>query len=194
MPLGPYLWAPGRIPMGGPPRRGSAFPHLALEHPSDAAEGAEDRALVLFTANGQGLPNPSREPAEGERLEPDLAGARHARVEETLAAEDRRLDASHELDVVGVRGLERHETAGVHPKVLAGAELLLHDGASRMEKCEPIAFEALHDETFTAEEADSDLLLKRDADRDPLGGAQKRVLLADELSPHAMEIGGGNLS
>ena len=62
-----------------------------------------------------------------------------------------------------------------------------------MQEREAVAFEALHDETLTAEEADADLLLEGNADGDSLGGAEKRVFLTNELSAHAMEIGGDDL-
>ena len=55
-------------------------------------------------------------------------------------------------------------------------------------KAEAVALQALHDEAFAAEQADADLLLEGDADRDALGGAEERVLLADQLAAELLEI------
>jgi hypothetical protein len=53
-------------------------------------------------------------------------------------------------------------------------------GAAGVDEGHPVAVELLHDEAFAAEQADADLLLEGDAQRDALGGGQEGVLLADQ--------------
>ena len=52
----------------------------------------------------------------------------------------------------------------------------------------PSPVQPLHDEAFAAEQADAELLLKRDADLRPAGAAQKRVLLADHFAAELVEM------
>jgi hypothetical protein len=53
---------------------------------------------------------------------------------------------------------------------------------------EPVALQPLHDEALASEQAHADLLLERDADRDALGRAQERVLLAHELAALLLQV------
>ena len=62
------------------------------------------------------------------------------------------------------------------------------DAAPRVQEREAVALEALHDEALAAEEPDADLLLEGDADGDALGGAEERVLLADQLAPELAQV------
>ena len=55
----------------------------------------------------------------GSVWQPDPAGAGHRREEQTLAAEQRRPDAAHELDVVLDRRIEGNETAGIDMSALS---------------------------------------------------------------------------
>ena len=69
--------------------------------------------------------------------------------------------------------------AGIDAQRFAGGQLTLEHRAARMAEGHAVAFELLHDEAFTAEEARAELLLEGDAERHAFGRAQKRVLLAD---------------
>ena len=65
-------------------------------------------------------------------------------------------------------------------------ELVQH--AAGVDEGEAVALQALHDEALAAEQAGADLLLEGDADRDALGGAEERVLLADQLAAELLEV------
>ena len=60
--------------------------------------------------------------------------------------------------------------------------------AAGVHEAEAVAFELLHDEPFAAEQADAELALEGDADRDALGRAEERVLLADQLPAELLQI------
>ena len=104
------------------------------------------------------------------------------REEEAFTAEQRRLDAADELDVVVDARLQRHQAARCRRAASRRREIEVLDGAAGVHEAQAVAFELLHDEALAAEQADAELLLERDADRDAAGRAQERVLLADEMS------------
>src|SRR5437867_4430373 len=116
--------------------------------------------------------NPVGKPAQRQGLEPNLSRALKAGKEDPLAAEKRRLDSSHELDVVVHAGLEGDYASCVHAQGLARFQLQRVDRASGMDEAKTIAFQFLHDKPFSAEETHAHLLLKCDPDRDATGGAQ----------------------
>src|SRR5205814_10704070 len=118
-------------------------------------------------------------------LQPHLARPAERREEEAFSAEQRRLHAADELNVVVHRRLQRDQTAGIDAQRLAGRELERVDHAAGIGEAEAVAFEALHDEALAAEQPDADFLLERDADRDAARRAEKRVLLADQLPAEA---------
>ena len=62
------------------------------------------------------------------------------------------------------------------------------DGAAGVHEAQAIAFELLHDEAFAAEQADADLALEGDADRDAARGAEERVLLADQVPAERLQV------
>src|SRR5262249_47330528 len=119
-----------------------------------------------------------------------LAWAAQRREEQAFPAEERRLYTADELDVVVDRRLQRHQATRVDAQRLSGAELQRVDHAASVGEAETVAFQLLHDEAFAAEQADTDLLLERDADGHTLRGTEERVLLADELSTQPREIHG----
>ena len=57
-----------------------------------------------------------------------------------------------------------------------------------MHKRQTVALQLLENESFAAEEAHAKASLQRDADGDPLGRAEKRVLLADHRPPVLQQI------
>ncbi len=72
--------------------------------------------------------------------------------------------------------------------VSPACELALDHGAAGVHEGEAVAVEALQDEAFAAEQAGRELLVERDADRDALGGAQERVLLAQHRAAVAAQV------
>ena len=66
--------------------------------------------------------------------------------------------------------------------------------AAGVDEGQAVALQALHDEALAAEQAHADAALKRDADRHALGGAEKRVLLADQFPPERLQIHRQNLA
>ena len=105
-----------------------------------------------------------------------------------FAAEERGLHPADELDVVVDRRLHRDQAAGVDAQRLARLELQLVQHAAGVDEREAVALQPLHDEALAAEQAGADLLLEGDADRDALGGAEERVLLADQLAAERLEV------
>jgi hypothetical protein len=106
-----------------------------------------------------------------------------------FAAEQRRLDADDELDVVLDTGLEGDDAPGIDADHLAGFELTLVQRAAGVDEAHAVAFEPLHDEPLSAEQSRTDPLLKGDADADSLRGAEERVLLGHQL---AADLGQAN--
>src|SRR5262245_19855211 len=93
----------------------------------EAAEAAEQRAFLASTAAALAgcADDAVSHAAEGQRLEPDMAGAAQGGEEEAFAAEQRGLDLADELNVELDRGLEGHDAAGIDAQGFADAELLL---------------------------------------------------------------------
>ena len=66
--------------------------------------------------------------------------------------------------------------------------------AAGMNEGEAVALQSLHDEAFSAEDADADLLLEGDSDRHAAGRTEERVLLADQLAAERAQIHRENLA
>ena len=63
-----------------------------------------------------------------------------------------------------------------------------------MDEDQAVAFESLHDETFSAKESDGEFLLKCDTNLYAACSGQKAVLLADQLATKLAQIDGENLA
>ena len=148
------------------------------------------------TATGlrRGRDDAIREAAQRQRLQPDVSGAAQRREEQTFAAEERRFDFADGLDVVLHRRLEGHDAAGVHAQRFADAELLLDDGAARVNERPSVALQALHDEALAAEKTGADLLVERDADAHALRGAEEGILLRDQFTANLRQVNGNDLA
>src|SRR5213076_759164 len=114
------------------------------------------------------------------RLDPHAAGSGHRREEQPFAAEQRRLDAADEFDVVLYRRIERREAAGVDAQLLARLELHRNNRAAAVNEHVAGAFEPLKDEPFAAKEAGAEAFGELDVDVDLSGGAQERIALAQD--------------
>src|SRR5262249_3908907 len=114
--------------------------------------------------------------------------------EQPFAAEEDRLDAADDLDVVVDAGCERDDAAGVDAQQLAGSEGPLEDRAAGVQEAPAVALQALHDEALAAEEPDAQPLLDRDAEADALGGAEECVLLRDQLAAYGSQVDRDDLS
>ena len=62
------------------------------------------------------------------------------------------------------------------------------DRPAGVHEAEAVALELLHDEALAAEQADANLALERDANRHAARRAEKRILLADQLSTQLLQI------
>ena len=159
-----------------------------MTFPNPKALSRTDPSSLRRPVLRRGLVDAVGEAAEGQRLQPDLAGAGQGREEEPLAAEERRLHPADELDVVLHGRLQRHETAGIDAQRFARRQLQRVHHAAGVDEAETVAFEPLHDEAFAAEQADADLPLEGDANRHASRRAEERVLLADELTAERRQI------
>ena len=119
-------------------------------------------------------------------MTPDFTRSGQGREEETLATEESVLNAPHQLNVVVHARLDRDEAAGIEFQCLTGRQGAFHQSAAGMDERYAIAGQSLHDEPFTAEQADADFLLKGDTDLHAARGAEERILLTNEF---AAELG-----
>src|SRR5688572_4461542 len=63
-----------------------------------------------------------------------------------------------------------------------------------MYECPAISLQALHDESFASEQADTELSLESNADADALGGRKKRIFLSNQFSANLTEVDRDDLS
>src|SRR5206468_754508 len=110
---------------------------------------------------------------ERQRLQDDATWPRELRKEQSLAAEERGLDAGHHLNVVVHRLFQSDETAGVHAQRFSLRQLRLGQCARRVQKRETVASEPLEDETLASEESGADSPVEGDADVDTERRAEK---------------------
>ncbi len=122
------------------------------------------------------------EPAERQRLQPDPARAGQRGEEQALAAEERGLDPRAPSGcrsctaLLEARPGSRCRRAASRPPRARASTMR----AAGVDEGEAVALELLQDEALAAEQAGAELAVERDADRDPLGGAQEGVLLAEQ--------------
>src|SRR5690606_30276602 len=112
-------------------------------------------------------------------LQPHATGPCHRGEEESLAAEQRRLDAAHALDVIAHARIERDETPRIDLERLTRRERNLDHSAARVNEDLAGALELLQDEAFPAKEARANPLREGDGDVDVAPGTQERVLLTE---------------
>jgi hypothetical protein len=89
---------------------------------------------------------------------------------EPFTAEHGRLDISRLLNVELNALLHSHDASGIHVKDFAGSQRSIHYRAAGMGKDHTVAFEFLHDESFTAEQSGKDFTLEVNSDGDVFGG------------------------
>src|SRR5437762_8242269 len=166
---------------------------ISLQQIPDAAENRSFLAPAAADAWNR-LVDPSRQPAERQRLQPDAPGAGQRGEEQSFAAEERRLDPADKLDVVADRRLQGDDAAGINAERLAGQKVEGMQHPAGMDEAEAVAFEALHDEPFAAEQPHAEAPLKRDADRHATCRAEKRILLADQRAAQLLQIHRQDLS
>jgi len=137
---------------------GSGGGLLAVYQVAETADVVQHRALALPATTGlrRRLVDPIGESAQRERLQPDPSRTGQVREEESFTPEERRLDATDELHVVGDARLQRDEAAGIDPQALPRLQIHEVDGASGVQERQPITLEPLHDEPLASEESDPD--------------------------------------
>src|SRR5882672_8855449 len=163
------------------------LPPVAVEQIAQAAENGSFLAPTATGLRSRGV-DPGGEPRERQGLEPHLARAAQGREEQAFAPEQRGLQAAHELDVVGDARHQADEAAGIHAQRLARGERALLEHAARVHEHPAVAGQPLHDEALAAEQADAEALVEGDPERHALGGAQERILLADQLAAQLREM------
>src|SRR5206468_12444820 len=100
--------------------------HFALLSVSinQVSQPSEYRSFFLSPSGlRRRLVEPIGQPAERQRLQPHLAGTAQGREEQSFSAEERRLHAAHELDVVVDRRLQRDQATRVNAQCLPGPEV-----------------------------------------------------------------------
>ena len=102
--------------------------------------------------------------------------------EESFTAEKRRLNISCLFDFKPNTFFHGNDASGIDMQCLTGRQFDLANRATRVQKDQSIAGQLLHDEALATEQAGENLLLKVDADLNAPGGAQKAVLLTDDLT------------
>ena len=91
--------------------------------------------------------------------------------EESFTAEKRRFDISCLFDFKPNTLLHGNNASGIDMQHFTGLELPIHNGSASVNKYHSIAFEFLHNETFTAEQPGQNLFLKMNTDGNALGSA-----------------------
>ena len=108
--------------------------------------------------------------------------------EQPFAAEQCRFDAGDALDVVVHRRLERHQTARIHPELLARCQIDRVQRPGGVEKGETVTLQLLQDEAFAAEEARADPAGEGDGDVDAARGAEEAVLLREHRTAPITQV------
>ena len=156
---------------------------IAVDQAAKAAEHGAFAGLASAGA-GSGGDDAIGQTREGQGLQPHLTRAPEGGEKQTFPAEEGGLDAAHERDVVIDAGLESDDAPGVDPQAFARLQRALVEGAASMEEGPAIAFEALHDETFTTEGSGANFFIKSDPDAHAFGGTKERVLLRKQSTAH----------
>src|SRR5690606_21097504 len=146
-------------------RRACSDSAVAVEHAAEAAEDGAFAALIAAGTRGGG-DDAVGEAGEGQRLQPDFAGAAQGGEEQTFAAEERGLHPADKCDVVVDAGLESDEAAGVDAAHFARTGDAFVERAAGVKEGPAVALQALHDEAFATEEAGADAFVEGDADAD----------------------------
>src|SRR5437762_13207660 len=149
---------------------------ISIQQP---AQTAQDRAFFLSPPPSlrRGGRNPSGQPAERQRLQPDMARTAQRGEEETLATEKSALDFAHVFDVVIHAGLKGHNASSIHADDFARLQLPFVDRPARVNECQAIALQPFQDEPFPAKQARTEALGKRNAQANTFSRAKERVLL-----------------
>ena len=143
-------------------------------------------------ARGRG-DNPIGQPAEGQRLQPYATGPPQSGEEQAFTAENGRLDLADVLNVVVDTRLECNNASGVDAYDFAGGQRPLGQCAACVDEHPTVALQALHNEPFTAEQADAEAFLKRDTDAYALGRSEKRILLSNAVLRQVQQLDGYDL-
>ena len=124
---------------------------------------------------GEILLNLVSETGDGERLQPDAAGAGERGEKDAVAAEDHVFDAGDALNLERDGGLEGADVAGMDAEEFAGGEVFDDELAGEFEPGYALAADLLQEEAVAAEDARAERLLEADAEFDAGGGAEEAV-------------------
>src|SRR5262252_7040477 len=122
-----------------------------------------------------------------------MSGSSQCGEEQTFSSENCRFDVADVFDVIVDTRLKCHKTTRVHSKEFAGSQVPFDQHAARMHKRPAIPLKALHNETFSAEKANTQPLLKCDTDAHTFCGGKKRILLSDQFSAYISQADRHNL-
>ena len=137
--------------------------------------------------------NPVGKSAEGQALDPDPAMAAKGGEKETFAAKEHAFEIAGPLNIVIDRWFKGDQTAGINAQGLA-VQLPLDDGPAGMHENHAIALQSLQNKAFTAKETDPETLLEGNAYPRAESGAEKSVLLAQDVAAIVAQIHSNNLA
>src|SRR2546425_248583 len=124
----------------------------------DSAKHAQRTVLVAASLSGRQFPP---ELVDGHTLDDHSSRPGHGGEKQALAAEQRCLDAAHELDVVVHCLVESHDAAGVNLQHLARPEIELDEIAAGVDEDGPGTDEFFENESFASEETRAQLFHQR---------------------------------
>src|SRR5688500_8981150 len=152
---GPGCTAPSTFALRATVDKSAALELAAVDQVTEPADAIEDRAFLQPSALRlrRGGVDAIGHAAERQRLQPDAARPLQRGEEDAFAAEQRRLDAADELDVVVHARLQRHQTAGVDAQRFTRLQIEVLHVAAGVHEAQPVALELLHDEASAAEQA-----------------------------------------
>ncbi len=117
----------------------------------------------------------------GERLEPDAAGAGEGSEKDTVAAKDHVAQTRDALDLEGDGGLKGSDVAGMDAEGFAGCEVFDDHLAGEFEPGEALAGDLLEEKAVATEDTGAKGLLEAYAKLDADGSAEKAVAVDEVL-------------
>src|SRR5690242_15076190 len=159
---------------------------VAVDHRADhaaedsASEPAKSFLTTHATGTRRGGENAIRKSRKRHRLQQYASRPAKSREKQPLATEERCLDTRNHLDVVVDLLLHRHEASGVDAKRFSGGESDFVQRTRRMEEGQPVALDALENESLAAKESGADTLGKCDRNVRAARRHEERILLRDD--------------
>jgi len=138
-----------------PVRKRPTATELLVFWAQHARDGTKRAVFIAACAHGAEL---AAHFFERHALNQDVAGTGQSRQEQSLATEQRGLDAAHELDIIDYGHIEGHDAAGVHLEGLARLEVKFNEIAASMDEHGAWSCELFQDKPLTSEESGPEAL------------------------------------